>query len=128
MRVLVTGGAGFIGSNLVTALLRDERIQFVRVMDNLATGSVSNIESYMDDPRFEFMEADIRDFDQCMKACDGIDAISHQAALGSVPRSIDDPITTNNVNITGALNIFTAANKKGIKRKYHTCFGNVCEQ
>jgi UDP-N-acetylglucosamine 4-epimerase len=85
-------------------------------MDNLATGSRSNISSYMNDPRFEFMEADIRDFEQCMNACEGIDAISHQAALGSVPRSIDDPITTNNVNITGALNVFTAANKQGIKR------------
>ena len=116
MRILVTGGAGFIGSNLVGALLRDERVAFVRVMDNLATGSMDNIKTYLDDPRFEFMEADIRDFDSCLKAVEGIQAISHQAALGSVPRSIDDPITTNNVNITGTLNIFTAAQKQGIKR------------
>ena len=85
-------------------------------MDNLATGSLENIASYRYDPRFEFMEADIRDYDSCMKACEGMNAISHQAALGSVPRSIDDPITTNNVNITGTLNLFTAAQKKGIKR------------
>jgi UDP-N-acetylglucosamine/UDP-N-acetylgalactosamine 4-epimerase len=115
-RVLVTGGAGFIGSNLVEALLKDERVSFVRVLDNLSTGFLKNIEPYMSDPRFEFMEGDIRDFDTCKKAVEGIDAITHQAALGSVPRSINDPLTTNDVNITGALNIFTAAKEAGIKR------------
>ena len=115
-RVLVTGGAGFIGSNLVEALLKDERVSFVRVLDNLSTGFMKNIEPYMSDPRFEFMEGDIRNFDTCKKAVEGIDAITHQAALGSVPRSINDPLTTNEVNITGALNIFTAAKEAGIKR------------
>jgi len=116
MRILVTGGAGFIGSNLVEKLLADERVSFVRVLDNLATGSLRNMESFKDHPRFEFLEGDIRSFDTCMKACDGIDAITHQAALGSVPRSIKDPLTTNEVNITGTLNVFTAAKEKGIKR------------
>jgi UDP-N-acetylglucosamine/UDP-N-acetylgalactosamine 4-epimerase len=116
MRVLVTGGAGFIGSNLVEALLKDERVKFVRVLDNLSTGFLKNIEPYMTDPRFEFLEGDIRDFDTCKKAVEGIDAITHQAALGSVPRSINDPLTSNNVNITGALNVFTAAKEAGIKR------------
>lgn len=116
MRILVTGGAGFIGSNLVEKLLADERVSFVRVLDNLATGSLRNMESFKDHPRFEFLEGDIRSFDTCMKACDGIEAITHQAALGSVPRSIKDPLTTNEVNITGTLNVFTAAKEKGIKR------------
>ena len=116
MHVLVTGGAGFIGSNLVEALLNDERVKFVRVLDNLSTGFLKNIEPYLDDPRFEFIEGDIRDFDTCKKAVEGMDAITHQAALGSVPRSINDPLTTNHVNITGALHVFTAAKEAGIKR------------
>lgn len=116
MRVLVTGGAGFIGSNLVEALLQDQRVSSVRVLDNLATGFLKNIERFLPDPRFEFMEGDIRDFETCKKACASMDAITHQAALGSVPRSINDPLTSNNVNITGTLNIFTAAREAGIKR------------
>ncbi|HNR17823.1 MAG TPA: SDR family oxidoreductase [Chitinophagaceae bacterium] len=116
MRILITGGAGFIGSNLVENLLQDERVSLVRVFDNLATGSLKNIEVYKNHPKFDFIEGDIRSYETCLTACDGIDLISHQAALGSVPRSINDPLTTNNVNITGTLNIFTAAKEKGIKR------------
>ncbi|HKZ67655.1 MAG TPA: SDR family oxidoreductase [Chitinophagaceae bacterium] len=116
MRILMTGGAGFIGSNLTEKLLADERVNFVRVLDNLATGSLKNIEAYFTHPKFEFIEGDIRDFETCLKACEGIDGISHQAALGSVPRSIKDPLTTNEVNITGTLNVFTAAKEKNIKR------------
>lgn len=116
MRILVTGGAGFIGSNLVEDLLQDERVSLVRVLDNLATGSMDNLVSLSSNPRFEMIEGDIRDVDTCMKACEGIELISHQAALGSVPRSIADPLTTNNVNITGTLNIFTAAKDKHVKR------------
>jgi UDP-N-acetylglucosamine 4-epimerase len=116
MRILVTGGAGFIGSNLVEHLLQKEGVQLVRVLDNLATGSLKNIEAFESDPRFEFIQGDIRDYETCLTACDGIDLISHQAALGSVPRSINDPLTSNNVNITGTLNIFTAAKEKNVRR------------
>jgi UDP-N-acetylglucosamine/UDP-N-acetylgalactosamine 4-epimerase len=114
--ILVTGGAGFIGSHLVDALLSDNRVNKVRVLDNLATGSLKNIDTFLTHPNFEFIEGDIRDYDTCLKACEGIDLIAHQAALGSVPRSINDPLTTNAVNITGTLNIFTAAKTQNINR------------
>lgn len=116
MRILVTGGAGFIGSNLVEQLLQNKRVSFVRVLDNLATGSLQNMAGFSDHPGFEFMEGDIRQFETCLKACENIDVINHQAALGSVPRSVIDPLTTNEVNITGTLNVFTAGKEKNIKR------------
>lgn len=114
--ILVTGGAGFIGSNLVEELLRDDRVNKVRVLDNLATGFKRNIAPFIEYEQFEFIEGDIRDFNTCLEACQGIDLISHQAALGSVPRSIKAPLSTNEVNITGTLNIFQAAVQAGIKR------------
>jgi UDP-N-acetylglucosamine/UDP-N-acetylgalactosamine 4-epimerase len=116
MHILVTGGAGFIGSNLVEELLSDTRVTAVRVLDNLATGALKNIDEFKVNPDFDFIEGDIRDYETCLTACEGIDYISHQAALGSVPRSINDPLTSNNVNITGTLNIFTAAKEKKVKR------------
>ena len=114
--ILVTGGAGFIGSNLVEGLLNDPRVGFVRVLDNLATGNKSNLTEFLDDSRLEFMEGDICDYDTCIQAMEGIDLITHQAALGSVPRSIQNPLKTNEVNITGTLNVFTAAREVGIRR------------
>lgn len=116
MNILLTGGAGFIGSNLAKSLLAIKEIALVRVLDNLATGSMNNITEFENDPRFEFIKGDIRDYATCLRACEGINAISHQAALGSVPRSINDPLTSNDVNVTGTLNIFTAAKESGIRR------------
>ena len=116
MRILVTGGAGFIGSNIVESLLADQNIEQVRVLDNLETGSIDNIGGFYTSSKFEFIQADIRDYSTCLQACDGIDLVTHQAALGSVPRSVNDPLTTNEVNIGGTLNVFTAAKEKKVKR------------
>lgn len=97
-------------------LLRDERVSAVRVLDNLATGHLRNVEPFLADDRFEFIEGDIRDFSVCERACEGIHLISHQAGLGSVPRSIEDPLTSHNVNVTGTLHIMQAAVKAGVAR------------
>lgn len=116
MKVLVTGGAGFIGSNLCEYLL--ENGYQVRCLDNFATGHMYNliplIEKYPD--RFELQVGDIRDIEACRKAVDGVDYVMHEAALGSVPRSIKDPITTNEVNIGGFLNMIVASRDAGVRR------------
>ncbi|HEU0065321.1 MAG TPA: SDR family oxidoreductase [Flavisolibacter sp.] len=116
MRILITGGAGFIGSNLTEHLLNKKDVELVRVLDNLCTGSFENIKQFEDNSKFEFIQGDIRNYETCIDACSGIHLISHQAALGSVPRSIHDPLTTNDVNITGTLNVFTAAKETKVKR------------
>jgi UDP-N-acetylglucosamine 4-epimerase len=116
MRILITGGAGFIGSNLTEHLLQHPQADSVRVFDNLSTGSLQNIKAFKQNQKFEFVEGDIRNYKTCLQAMEGIDAVCHQAALGSVPRSINDPLTTNEVNISGTLNIFTAAKESNIRR------------
>lgn len=113
---LITGGAGFIGSNLVEYLIRFGAGR-VRVLDNLSTGRIRNLEPFRDHPAFEFVEGDIRDPEVCVSACRGMDFVSHQAALGSVPRSVKDPLSTNNVNIDGYLNVLEAARTAGTVRK-----------
>ncbi len=107
-KFLITGGAGFIGSNLVEYLLK-YGAGHVRVLDNLSNGYYENIKDFIGLPNFEFIEGDIRDLDTCRRAVFGTDFISHQAALGSVPRSVADPSTTNDVNINGFLNMLIAA-------------------
>lgn len=114
--ILVTGGAGFIGSNLVGALLQDPRVGQVRVLDNFSGGFRKNLSPFINNERFELIEGDIRDYQTCLDACQGMQLITHQAALGSVPRSIKDPLTSNDVNISGTLNIFYAAVEAKIKR------------
>jgi len=113
-RVLITGAAGFIGSNLCEFLLKHD--VKVRALDNYATGHKKNLEDLLNHPNFEFIEGDIRDLDDCQKACKGIDFVLHQAALGSVPRSIEDPINTNTANIDGFLNMLVASRDNGVKR------------
>lgn len=104
---LITGGGGFIGSNLVEYLLK-YNAKKVRVLDNFSNGHRKNLTEFHSNPAFELIEGDIRDLDTCKKAMEGMDYVSHQAALGSVPRSINDPATTNEVNISGFLNMMIA--------------------
>ena len=106
-KFLITGGAGFIGSNIVEFLLQNNCPKVV-VLDNLSNGYYHNIKEFENHPNFEFIEGDICNLDTCKKAMNGIDIVLHQAALGSVPRSINDPITTNQVNINGFLNMLVA--------------------
>lgn len=112
---LVTGGAGFIGSHIVEYLMRKGAAR-VRVLDNLSTGSIENLAVYESDARFEMMEGDIRDLATCTRAMEDVDYVLHQAALGSVPRSINDPIRTNDVNVSGFLNVLVAARDSNIKQ------------
>ena len=113
-KVLVTGGAGFIGSNLCEKLL--EIGAEVTCLDNLATGHKHNIEPFLENPNFQFIEGDIRDLETCVRATKNQDFVLHEAALGSVPRSINDPITSNDVNVSGFLNMLVASRDNGIKR------------
>ena len=118
---LVTGGAGFIGSNIVEELVnRGER---VRVLDNLSTGKRENIQHFID--HIEFIEGDIRNLDIMRKAISGVDFVLHQAALPSVPRSINDPIATNEVNINGTLNVLVAAKGAGVKRVIYASSSSI---
>ena len=113
-KILVTGGAGFIGSNLCEYLLQYNNK--VVCLDNFATGRTSNIQHLLNHPNFTLIVGDIRNLNDCHKAAEGVDYILHQAALGSVPRSINDPITTNDVNVSGFLNMLVAARDAKVKK------------
>jgi UDP-N-acetylglucosamine/UDP-N-acetylgalactosamine 4-epimerase len=114
MKILVTGGAGFIGSNLCEYFL--DKGYDVVCLDNFTTGHRYNLQDFINNPKFKLIEGDIRDLSDCIKAVDGVDYVLHQAALGSVPRSINDPITTNGVNVSGFLNMLVASRDANVKR------------
>src|SRR5690606_6973852 len=113
-KILITGGAGFIGSNLTEYFL--DKGHHVVVLDNFATGHRHNIKQHTDNPKFTLIEGDIRNADDCASAVSDVDYVLHQAALGSVPRSIKDPQTSNEVNVSGFLNMLVAARDAGVKR------------
>lgn len=114
MKVLVTGGAGFIGSHLCETLLA--KGYSVVCLDNFSTGHRRNIEPFLSNPLFQLIEGDIRSLETCRQAVEGVDYVLHEAALGSVPRSINDPVTSNEVNVSGFLNMLVAARDAGVKR------------
>ncbi len=119
----MTGGAGFIGSALIETLLSNENE--VVCLDNLATGKLENLADFIGNKNFRFLEGDIRNLADCQKAADGVQYVLHQAALGSVPRSVKDPITSNDVNVSGFLNIITAARDAGVKRFVYASSSSV---
>ncbi|MBL7889110.1 MAG: SDR family oxidoreductase [Bacteroidia bacterium] len=121
---LVTGGAGFIGSNLVEYLLKYNAKKVV-VLDNFATGFEENLKPYLSLPNFEFINGDICDINDCHNACAGVDHVFHDAALGSVPRSIKNPIATHNVNATGFINVLIAARDAKVKRVVYASSSSV---
>lgn len=121
---LVTGGAGFIGSHIAEYLLQN-KAKKVRLVDNMANGFQSNLEILRQYPAFEFMEGDIRDMELCMQACNAIDFVSHQAALGSVPRSVKEPNNTNDVNVGGFVNILKAAVDQKVKQFVYASSSSV---
>lgn len=121
---LITGGAGFIGSHVVENLLKNGA-KLVRVLDNLATGDHKNIEPFLSFPNFEFIKGDITNPEYCDEACRGINYVSHQAALGSVPRSIENPLATHQANATGFLNILVAAKNNKVKRVVYASSSSV---
>ncbi|WP_270641865.1 SDR family oxidoreductase [Paraclostridium sordellii] len=122
-KFLVTGGAGFIGSNLVEALLKKEC--YVRVLDNFSIGKRENIEEFMGNENFELIEGDIRDIETCQSVCIDMEYVLHQAAWGSVPRSIEMPLLYEEINIKGTLNMMTAARDNGVKRFVYASSSSV---
>lgn len=122
--ILITGGAGFIGSNLVEYLLK-YKAKKVRVLDNLSNGFKKNLEPFYSNPSFEFIEGDITDAETCKKACEGINLVTHQAALGSVPRSIKFPLATHAANATGFLNMLVAAKDTQVEKFIYASSSSV---
>ncbi len=122
-KFLITGGAGFIGSNLCDALT--EMGYTVRCLDNLSTGKQENIDFVADRDNYTFIKGDVRDLDTCMAACEGVDYVLHQAAWGSVPRSIEMPLLYEEINIRGTLNMMEAARRQGVKKFVYASSSSV---
>lgn len=120
---LVTGGAGFIGSNLCEAIL--EMGYSVRCLDDLSTGKQENVDLFKNHPRYNFFKGDIRDLETCIKVCEGVDFVLHQAAWGSVPRSIEMPLLYEEINIKGTLNMLEAAKRSGVKKFVYASSSSV---
>lgn len=120
---LITGGAGFIGSNLCEAIL--DMGYRVRVLDNFSIGKRENIETFLENDKFQLIEGDIRDFEVCKKACEGVDYVLHQAAWGSVPRSIELPLLYEEINIKGTLNMLEASKEASVKRFVYASSSSV---
>lgn len=120
---LVTGGAGFIGSNLCEAILRMG--YRVRCLDDLSNGKQANVDPFLENPGYEFVKGDIRDLDTCLRACEGVDYVLHQAAWGSVPRSIELPLLYEEINIRGTLNMMEAARQRGVRKFVYASSSSV---
>jgi UDP-N-acetylglucosamine 4-epimerase len=125
LKLLLTGGAGFIGSHILEAAVTDTRIEKIRVLDNLSAGFMRNIEPFLDNSKVEFVEGDIRSKETCELVMKGITAVCHQAAVGSVPRSIKTPDLTHDNNATGFINIATVARDSGVKRVVYASSSSV---
>ncbi len=123
--VLITGGAGFIGSNIIEHIINNNLFSKICVLDNLSTGNINNIQKFIDSNDIKFMYGDISNLETCRKAMSGMDCVCHQAALGSVPRSINDPLSSHISNVNGFLNILIAAKENNIKRIVYASSSSV---
>jgi UDP-N-acetylglucosamine 4-epimerase len=125
MNIVLTGGAGFIGSHIAEALIENPKVSKIRILDNLSTGDIRNISPFLSNSKLEFYRADIRFYKECEAAMVGMDAICHQAAIGSVPRSIDNPLFSHDNNVNGFLNIIEAARNAGIRKVVYASSSSV---
>jgi len=125
MKIVLTGGAGFVGSHIAEALIANPNVSKVRIVDNLSTGDIRNISPLFSNSKLEFLRADIRFYKECENAVAGMDLICHQAAIGSVPRSIDNPLYSHDNNVNGFLNIIVAGKNAGIKKVVYASSSSV---
>ncbi len=125
MKIVLTGGAGFVGSHIAEALIANPNVSKVRIVDNLSTGDIRNISPLFSNSKLEFLRADIRFYKECENAVAGMDLICHQAAIGSVPRSIDNPLYSHDNNVNGFLNIIEAGKNAGIKKVVYASSSSV---